>query len=216
MANILAANARSSNDENHSDGKIAADAEGGAQQEEVMRASLPQPSSASGWSHSGQVSRGWPPQHLAARLASAAGAVSSSAIGGGGISSAPQPTEPSPAAMTFRFHQQIQHLNKMEDLSHENIAKFCAKLIQQSRDSSTTHQVLDLGLYFHDDVRDILEINMGQKMETDTVLQSLVAKHHGNCQIWTWDSKDVRDVQQALHALYPPSSAGNLKGVPVN
>jgi hypothetical protein len=42
MANILAANARSSNDANHSDGKIAAEAEGGAQQEEVMRASLPQ------------------------------------------------------------------------------------------------------------------------------------------------------------------------------
>jgi hypothetical protein len=42
MANILAENARSSNDANHSDGKIAAEAEGGAQQEEVMRASLPQ------------------------------------------------------------------------------------------------------------------------------------------------------------------------------
>jgi hypothetical protein len=118
--------------------------------------------------------------------------------------------------MTFRFHQQIQHLQKIEDLNHEYIAKFSAKLIQHSRDSTTTHQVLDLGLYFHDDVRDILEINMGQKMETDTVLQSLVAKHQGNCQLWTWDSKDVRDVQQALHALYPPSSAGNLKGVPVN
>jgi hypothetical protein len=209
-------------DVNHSDGNTEAEVVAEAQEEEAMRTSLPSSGSAA-VSQPPRVARGWPPAQLAARLSLTAAAASSSMESG--PSSAPsyiqavtsQQVEHAASAMTFRFHQSIQNLQKIEDLNPDYIAKFCAKLLLHGQDSKTTHQLLELGLYFSDEVRDILEIGIGQKMATDTVLQALVAKHNGNCQVWTWDTNELRDVQQALCALYPPSSqSGAAKGVPVN